>query len=88
MLKKIVITFLFMLYSFSSKFFKFNGDFMNDSISEFNAAVKLFDNNRRKMAEALGVSVQSVQYWSKTGKVPALRVYQIQDIIGARNYKG
>ena len=61
---------------------------MNGSISNFEEAVSLFDNSRRKMAEALGVSVQSVQYWSKTGTLPALRVYQIQDILGARKFKG
>ena len=42
-----------------------------------NEALKYFGNSRRKMAEAFGVSVQSVQYWAKKGTIPELRRLQI-----------
>jgi len=47
----------------------------------FNEAVALFDNNRRKMAETLGVSQPAVQYWSKTGTIPKLRQFQIEVLL-------
>ena len=43
-----------------------------------------FNNSRRELAEALGVSTQAVQYWSDDGEIPQLRVYQINEIIAKR----
>jgi DNA-binding CsgD family transcriptional regulator len=44
-------------------------------------ALKYFNNSRRKMAESFGISVQSVQYWSKLDKIPELRELQIKNMI-------
>jgi DNA-binding transcriptional regulator YiaG len=44
-------------------------------------ALSHFNNSRRELAEALGVSTQAVQYWADDGEIPQLRVYQINEII-------
>ncbi len=45
-------------------------------------ALQLFDNSTRKLAEALGLSVQAIYAWGD--KVPPLRAYQIRDIVSER----
>lgn len=41
-------------------------------------ALEIFDGSARKLAVALGVSVQAVHQWSD--KIPELRVFQIKDL--------
>lgn len=45
-------------------------------------ALDMFDGSARKMAEALGVSVQAIHQWGDV--VPELRVYQIKALAGKR----
>jgi DNA-binding transcriptional regulator YiaG len=47
----------------------------------YKEALSYFDNSRRKLAEALGVSTQAVQYWADEDQIPKLREYQIKEII-------
>lgn len=42
-------------------------------------AIAMFGGSRRKLAEALGISVQAVAQWG--GEVPVLREYQIKEIV-------
>lgn len=53
----------------------------------FDEAVSHFDNCKYRLAKALGVSRQAVQHWytNKDKPIPALRAYQIRDILSARN---
>lgn len=46
----------------------------------YNEAIKLYGNSRRKMAEDLGLSVQSVQHYSKNPdqELPPARVFMIK----------
>ena len=44
-------------------------------------ALSHFNNSRRELAEALGVSTQAVQYWADEEQIPELRAYQIKEII-------
>lgn len=44
-------------------------------------AIQLFG-SVRKLAEALGLSVQAIYAWGDT--VPELRAYQLRDILAAR----
>ena len=46
-------------------------------------AIDLFDGSVRRLAEALGLSVQAVHQWEDT--VPLLREYQIKEIIETRS---
>jgi DNA-binding transcriptional regulator YiaG len=47
-------------------------------------ALSYFNNSRRELAEALGVSTQAVQYWADEEQIPELRAYQIKEIIANR----
>jgi DNA-binding transcriptional regulator YiaG len=47
-------------------------------------ALSHFNNSRRELAEALGVSTQAVQYWADEEQIPELRAYQIKEIISNR----
>lgn len=44
-------------------------------------ALSHFNNSRRELAEALGISTQAVQYWAEEDQIPELREYQIKEII-------
>ena len=44
-------------------------------------ALSHFNNSRRELAEALGISTQAVQYWVEDDQIPELREYQIKEII-------
>lgn len=47
-------------------------------------ALSYFNNSRRELAEALGISTQAVQYWVDEEQIPKLREYQIKEIIANR----
>lgn len=49
-------------------------------------AIKHFDSSIRKLAEALGITREAVYQWGET--VPALRVYQIREILAEREKVG
>ncbi len=51
----------------------------NDALSHFNESV-------RELAKALDITVQAVYSWGET--VPPLRVYQIREILAARDKAG
>jgi len=50
----------------------------------YNDAIKLYDGSRRKMAEHLGLSVQSVQHYSRNPEreLPPARVFMIKTLLG------
>jgi hypothetical protein len=52
----------------------------------FTEAVGHFNNSRRKMAYALDISIQAIQYWAKepTKDIPKKRVEQIEEILVKR----
>jgi hypothetical protein len=49
----------------------------------FTEAVAHFNNSRRKMAYALDISIQAIQYWAKdpAKDIPKKRVEQIEEIL-------
>lgn len=44
-------------------------------------AVAMFGGSRRRLAEALGITVQAISQWGD--RVPELRAYQIREIVNA-----
>lgn len=49
----------------------------------YNEAIKLFGNSKRKMAETLGVAVQTIQHHSKNPEkeLPPVRTFQIETLM-------
>lgn len=52
----------------------------------FTEAVSHFNNSRRKMAYALDISIQAIQYWAKepVKDIPKKRAEQIEEILVKR----
>lgn len=46
------------------------------------AAIGLFNNSVRELADALGITTAAIYQWGE--EVPDLRAYQIRDIVAAR----
>lgn len=51
-----------------------------------NDAVRQFNNSVRDLAQSLGITSAAIYQWGDT--VPPLRVYQIRDILAAREQVG
>lgn len=50
----------------------------------FKEALAYFNNDKKALRNALGVSRQLIHHWSKIDKVPELRRYQIKEYLNDR----